>query len=178
MRRCERGVTLIEIAVVLAIVAIMALFMAPALGKWLDNYRIRQTARQMSSDLQFAKMKAISMGKYCAVVFNQDGYAYIIFPDYDSDLELDAGDETSDIFKTASLNRNVVFDTAQGGGDGIDFPLASGYPAVAFNPKGMPRDSSGSVPMPDSNIFLKHSKNNKGRRVTVSPAGRIGTNEY
>ena len=56
MLRRERGVTLIELAVVMAIVAIMALFLAPAIGEWVDNFRIRQAGREMSSDLQFAKV--------------------------------------------------------------------------------------------------------------------------
>lgn len=186
----ERGVTLIEIAVVLAIVGIMALFMAPAIGEWIDSYRIRQAGRQMSADLQFAKMKAIGMGRSCAVVFNQNGFAYVIFPDYDNDFILDNSDigdldgdgdqenETTDIIKSASLNRNVVFDTAEGGGDGIDFPDVNGHPAIAFNQKGMPRDNSGSMPMPESDIFLKNTKNDKGRQVTISSAGRISSNEY
>jgi type IV fimbrial biogenesis protein FimT len=195
MQRGEGGVTLIELAVVMAIVAIMALFLAPAIGEWVDNFRIRQAAREMSSDLQFAKMKAISMGRNCAVVFNETvggtQYAYVIFPDYDNDLVLntaDAGDldgdgdqenETNDIIKMASLNRNVVFDTAQGGGDGITFPDVSGHPAVAFNPRGMPRDNNGplSISGPQS-IFLQNTKNNKGQQVTISPAGRVGINEY
>lgn len=190
MKQGERGVTLIEIAVVLAIVGIMALFMAPAIGEWIDNYRIRQAGRQMSADLQFAKMKAIGMGRSCAIAFNQGGFAYVIFPDYDNDFILDTSDigdldgdgdqenETTDIIKSASLNRNVVFDTTQGGGDGIDFPDVSGHPAVAFNQKGMPRDNSGSVPMPPSSIFLLNTKNNKNRQVTISSGGSISTNEY
>jgi prepilin-type N-terminal cleavage/methylation domain-containing protein len=189
LRRGEGGVTLIEIAVVMAIVAIMALFVAPAIGEWVDNFRIRQAGREMSSDLQFAKMKAISMGRNCAIVFNQGGYAYVIFPDYNNDLILDnmnIGDldgdgdqenETTDIFKSATLSRNVVFDTTQGGGDGIDFPDVGTNPAVAFNPQGMPRDGNGPLAASQS-IFLQNIRNNRGRQVTISVAGRVGTNEY
>lgn len=193
-RRGEKGITLIEIAVVLAIVAIMGLFLAPAIVEWIDNYRIRQAARQMSADLQLAKMKAISMGRHCIVVFNQEvggtEYPYVIFPDYNNDFvldDVDVGDldgdgdgenETDDIIKKASLTRNVIFDTAQGGGDGIDFPNVSGHPAVGFNPKGMPRDINGPLAGVAPSIFLQNTKNNKGRQVTVSLAGRISTNEY
>jgi prepilin-type N-terminal cleavage/methylation domain-containing protein len=60
MQRGKRGVTLIELAVVMAIVAVMALFLAPAIGEWSDNFRIRQTAREIVSNLQFAKIRAIS----------------------------------------------------------------------------------------------------------------------
>jgi Tfp pilus assembly protein FimT len=44
----------------MAIVAIMALFLAPPIGEWLDNYRIRQAARDIVSNLQLAKIRAIS----------------------------------------------------------------------------------------------------------------------
>jgi prepilin-type N-terminal cleavage/methylation domain-containing protein len=60
MKQGEDGVTLIEVAIVMAIVAIMGLFMAPAIGEWLDNYRIRQAARDIVSTLNVAKMRAIS----------------------------------------------------------------------------------------------------------------------
>ena len=60
MKRGVDGVTLIELAVVLAIVAIMGLFFSPAIGEWLDNYRIRQAARDIVSHLQLAKIRAIS----------------------------------------------------------------------------------------------------------------------
>lgn len=59
-RRGEKGVTLIEIAVVMAIVAIMGVFMAPAIGEWIGNYRIRQAARDIASTLQEAKMQTIA----------------------------------------------------------------------------------------------------------------------
>ena len=60
MKKGVDGVTLIELAVVVAIVAIMGLFFAPAIGEWLDNYRIRQAARDIVSHLQLAKIRAIS----------------------------------------------------------------------------------------------------------------------
>lgn len=60
MQRGKGGVTLIEVAVVMAIVAIMALFLAPAIGEWLDNFRIRQAARDIVSNLNLAKIRAIS----------------------------------------------------------------------------------------------------------------------
>jgi prepilin-type N-terminal cleavage/methylation domain-containing protein len=190
--RGKRGVTLIELVVVMAIIAIMGLFMAPAIGEWMDNYRIRQAAREMLSDLEFAKMKAISSGVNCAVVFNQDvdgtQYSYVIFPDYNNNLQLDGdvgdvnGDginenETTDIFKRASLGRNISFDATQSGGDGIDFPAVGGHPSVAFDRSGLARDNAGRLTNPES-IFLKNTKNDKCRQVTISLAGRIGMNDY
>jgi prepilin-type N-terminal cleavage/methylation domain-containing protein len=59
-KRGEYGVTLIELVVVIAIIAVIGLCMAPAIGEWLDNFRIRQAARDIVSNLQYAKIKAIS----------------------------------------------------------------------------------------------------------------------
>jgi Tfp pilus assembly protein FimT len=171
----------------MAIVAIMGLFLAPAIGEWVGNYRIRQAARDMSSDLQFAKMKAISSGVRCAVVFNQlvggTTYSYVIFPDYDNDLVLDPGNETNDILKSALLGRNISFDPAQAGGDGIDIPDVNGHPTITFDRSGLPRDNSGrlidqTIPGNQESIFLLNTKNNKHQQITISPAGRIGINEY
>lgn len=171
----EKGVTLIELAVVMAIVGIMALFMAPAIGEWLDNFRIRQAAREISSDLQFARMKAISTGQYCTVAFNANGY--VIFPDYDKDLKLDAGNETNDILKVSLLEPNISFDTAQGGGTGIDCPVVNGQPAIAFDRSGLPRDNAGRLGN-SASIYIQNTKNKKRQQITISPSGRISINEY
>ena len=77
-KRGEGGVTLIEVAVVMAIVAIMALFLAPAIGQWVDNFRIRQAARDISSTLQQAKMKAISTKTQHTVTFDIDNDTYLL----------------------------------------------------------------------------------------------------
>jgi prepilin-type N-terminal cleavage/methylation domain-containing protein len=78
MLRRERGVTLIELAVVMAIVAIMALFLAPAIGEWVDNFRIRQAGRDIVSHLQLAKIRAISSGLQYRVRFDLANDEYLV----------------------------------------------------------------------------------------------------
>ena len=78
MKRGEGGVTLIEVAVVMAIVGIMALFLAPAIGQWVDNFRIRQAARDISSTLQQAKMQAISTKTQQTVTFDVANDTYVL----------------------------------------------------------------------------------------------------
>jgi general secretion pathway protein H len=60
IKRGEGGVTLIELVVVMSIITIMGVCLAPSIGEWLENFRIRQAARDIAANLQFAKMKAIS----------------------------------------------------------------------------------------------------------------------
>jgi prepilin-type N-terminal cleavage/methylation domain-containing protein len=76
----QKGVTLIELAVVMTIVGIMALFMAPAIGEWADNYRIRQAARDIASTLQLAKMETISTRTAHVVTFIPEAGTYQITP--------------------------------------------------------------------------------------------------
>lgn len=186
IKRGGRGLTFIELVVVMAIVAIIGLFLAPAIGEWLDNYRIRQAAREVSSDMQFAKMKAISTGRFCTILFNTNvagtQFDYIIFPDYDNDRELDSVDvgdldhdgdqenETIDIFKKVRLSdafRNVSFDTSQKG-EGTNFTDKK----IAFNSQGLPSTRFGGT------VYLKNTKNNKGYMVVMSSIGRIRMQEY
>lgn len=56
----EKGVTLIELVVVMSIIAIMALFMAPSIGEWAAGFRLRGTAKDLADALQVARLKAIS----------------------------------------------------------------------------------------------------------------------
>ena len=51
-RQCDKGVTLIELAVVMAIIAIVAVFMSPALGEWLPGFRLRGATKDLTDTLQ------------------------------------------------------------------------------------------------------------------------------
>jgi prepilin-type N-terminal cleavage/methylation domain-containing protein len=185
IRRSEfrSGVTLIELVVVMAIIGIMALFMTPGIGEWVQNYRIKQAARDMASDFQFAKMKAVNLSglKYCAVTFDitVDGarYDYLIYSDNNQNLEYDAGEGIfkSVIFRNAY--RNVTFDTAQGSGDGNTFPNnTDSQPSVGFDSRGLPRNIQGNFQ--GGTVYLINTQNNKARRVDVTAAGAINITEY
>ena len=56
----KRGVTLIELVVVFAIIAIGAVLMVPNMGAWLPNYRLRSGAREVVSTMRVAQMRAVS----------------------------------------------------------------------------------------------------------------------
>ena len=59
-RVAERGVTLVEMIVVMAIVAMLVMMAAPSLSRWVINARIRTTAEAMESGLQLAKSEAVA----------------------------------------------------------------------------------------------------------------------
>ena len=74
----RRGVTLIELVVVMAIIAIAAAFVAPNIGAWIPNYRLRGATRDVVSNLRTAQMKAISTNREYQVSFNPGAGSYIL----------------------------------------------------------------------------------------------------
>jgi type IV fimbrial biogenesis protein FimT len=55
----QRGITLIELVVTLAVFAVVILVALPSLGTWLDNTRIRNVADSVQSGLQLARGEAV-----------------------------------------------------------------------------------------------------------------------
>lgn len=60
MKSNKRGVTLLELLVVFAIIAIGALLAVPNMGPWIANYRLRTATRDITSTLRVAQMRAVS----------------------------------------------------------------------------------------------------------------------
>jgi prepilin-type N-terminal cleavage/methylation domain-containing protein len=73
----KKGVTLIELIIVFVIIAIGAVLVAPNIGAWLPNYRLRSATRDIVSTMRTAQMKAVSTNTEYQVLFNADG-SYIL----------------------------------------------------------------------------------------------------
>ena len=56
----KKGVTLIELVVVFAIIGIGALLLAPGIGAWMPKYRLRSATRDIVSTMRDAQMKAVT----------------------------------------------------------------------------------------------------------------------
>ncbi|MGZ6236578.1 MAG: GspH/FimT family pseudopilin [Syntrophales bacterium] len=74
----QKGVTLIELIVVMVIIAIGAALTTPNIGGWLTNYRLRSAARDVASTLRLAQIKAVSGNTTYQVVFDTVNNNYII----------------------------------------------------------------------------------------------------
>jgi type IV fimbrial biogenesis protein FimT len=181
----ESGFSLVELILVIAILAILAAVAVPAFSVWLPNYELRSAARDIFSDFQQAKLRAVKENANCTICFNQVvdfvTYDYLVFIDADNDLEFDVGEEivnrkrwTNYDTDGDAINDNVMFDSTQGGGDGLAFAdNDDGLPALSFRSNGLPIQNDGSAG--SGTIFLRNRKN-RTTNVTISTTGNIQIN--
>lgn len=66
----KKGITLLELIVVIVIVGIMAVLTAPNIGGWLPRYRLRSATRDIVSTMRIAQAKAVSRRLQYQVNFN------------------------------------------------------------------------------------------------------------
>lgn len=58
----DRGVSLLELLIILVILSIAAALVIPDFSSLLELYNVKKAARQLVTDLQFAKMRAVAEG--------------------------------------------------------------------------------------------------------------------
>lgn len=75
----RNGITLIELVVVIVIIAIGAVLMAPNIGAWLPNYRLRSATRDIVSTMRVAQIKAVSNNIQYGVAFNSASKEYRLY---------------------------------------------------------------------------------------------------
>lgn len=73
----RRGVTLLELIIVIVIIAIGATLLAPGIGSWIPIYKLRGATRDVVSTLRTAQMKAVSINTDYRVRF-PDATSYIL----------------------------------------------------------------------------------------------------
>jgi hypothetical protein len=65
----RHGITVIELAVTLAILAILTVLVVPNLGGWLRHYQMRGTVREIVSQMELAKVRALKTNWHYQVAF-------------------------------------------------------------------------------------------------------------
>lgn len=106
----ERGFTLVEMMMIIAIIGILTAVSVPNFLVWLPGWRARSAARDLYSNMHLARMSAIKNRQDCTVTFASGPDRYIvsclnrtvILADYGSGVCFQGpGGET---FDAASLN--------------------------------------------------------------------------
>ena len=74
----KRGVTLVELVVVFAIIGIAAALATPSIGAWMSRYRLSSATRDIVSTMRDAQMKAITNNITYQVDFNVGANSYVL----------------------------------------------------------------------------------------------------
>jgi len=159
MRR-NSGFTAYELAVTLAIVAIMATVTMPSFLSWLTAHRLRGASINLMADMEMAKIRAIRENTFVAVQFAADKYR--IFIDNGS-----GGGVAGDWIQNGS--ERLVIDRPFPAGVSIPLTeLALADKRVRFTSRGLPAD-----PL-NANPELIPLVNRAGRRdIWLNRLGRL-----
>ena len=159
--RKDSGFTALELATVIAIVAVIAALTMPPYLKWLRAHRLRGAVINLTADLEMAKIRAIRENRFVVVQFDTDNYK--IFVDRgdgfggDPNWELENADD--ELIANREMPAGVTIDDA-----GLSFPTHSNK--TRFNGRGIPPDVVG----PET-ILLANAQDSK--QITLNRLGNI-----
>jgi prepilin-type N-terminal cleavage/methylation domain-containing protein len=157
----DKGVTIIELAVVMAIIAIIALFMSPALGEWATRFRVRGASKDLADALQLARLKAISDVVEYKVELDLDNQRFSVWK---GNARQGSTSWPTQEGATITLPRTVAINNVDG--------TTSGTVDRVFRPNG----SASGFANTTSVIFVENESNDR-YRVIISQTGVIRMTE-
>jgi len=157
----RRGITLMELIIVMAIIALGAVLMVPNIAGWIPHYRLRSATRDVVSTLRVAQMKAVARNMDHRVTFDPGEGSYFIMRR-----------------TTAGMNNWVkitVSDEVAAGADdakqflptGVQFDSVN-FPTAVNNPEFYPNSTASG-----GNVVLKNSKGTLKTIIVAPTTGRI-----
>ncbi len=140
----ESGFTVMELMVVIAIIGIMVAIAIPSFSTWLPNYRLRNAARDLYTNMQKAKIGAIKSNSNWAIVFDFANKRYRICSDDGGDGDWTDEDETEEsiVHLPVKYEGNVDYGHGNATGPiggtwgGNDISYNSPVDVAVFNPRG------------------------------------------
>ena len=94
MSHDKKGFTLIELIIVLSIVIVVAGISIPVYNNLKPRYRLNGAARQVTSDMMWARMQAVSQNNEFMVDFVDAQHKYTILDDNNNNGSVDSGEST------------------------------------------------------------------------------------
>lgn len=163
-QKTGRGISLLELIVVLSIVSIMAAIALPNMSRFVYDKALSQQTEQLATIISRAHDLAMEKGYYWRLSFNPAGKSWVCYGDQNGDMLLNPGEQSLGV---NNLDRNVSFGSHAGKG-----PNGSSIPGDGIS---VPNDCLTFSPMGHSNsgsIYLKSKHSSYAIRV-LSTAGVI-----
>jgi type IV fimbrial biogenesis protein FimT len=100
----NKGFTLTELTVTLAVLGIISSISIPSYFSWLPRHRLQTSVRHIYDDMNMARSRAVKTNADIGTQFNPDNETYRIFIDADQDQTYDAGET---VIQTGTLESDV-----------------------------------------------------------------------
>ena len=172
--KTKRGLTIVELMIAMAIMAVAMAIAIPTYNRTIKpTADLKGAARQVYSDIQLARLRAVSKNIRCGLDFDSTADDYIVFEDADGSFEYEVGEA---IVKRVQFVAgygfaDVSFDANYGGGDGVTLSGGGVVNAFSFSTRGLPS--------PTGDVYLRNQKSpGEGRRVLVHVMGGASIEEY
>ena len=170
----EKGLTLVEVMVVVAILGIIAAVGATGVHHSLPTMRLKSAARDIFSASMQAKAEAVRRGENVTILFNTADNTWLMFLDSDNDEVVDASETV--LLASTPLPPRVSFDTGlvvngTPHADGVSFANN----AMVFSARGIPVGAGGGLGGGTVGLRAVDSSGAtvRQRTVAVSTAGRV-----
>jgi hypothetical protein len=138
MDKEKSGISFTEIMIVIAIIGIMTTIAIPNILEWLPAKRVNGAIRNLSADIQWTKMKAVSDNKDYVICFDTDKSVYSIYRYREDICKTEEPPEKPEkrVNISAEYPGIIIDDVAFGNTD---------PPHLAFGPTGRPSSPIGHV---------------------------------
>ena len=165
-RSAQRGVTLMELMIVLSIAAILLAFAVPSFQEFVARNRLEGAAQELMTSLQLARSEATRRGAQVTLRLNGTagskdwGSGWTMFVDGDGDGTLDTGEEVIRQGMALTVPLTLIgsssFDTF-----------------IAFNRDGRLTNAGGGYFVVCQGSSLTEGGQSRARAVLVNGAGRV-----
>lgn len=176
--RGRSGFAMIELIVVAAIIAVMAAVAIPNIISWIPTIRVNSAARDLVSEMQLARMKAVSERNDYVITFDTTTNQYSIYDDGDNDFS------TSNVLvKTVNLPSGIQFGYIAGKdpsnediAGSVQFGATSSPIRETFVPNGTANLMGSVYLIPTEDIA--GGRRDRQRAITVIQTGRVKLWKY